>query len=132
LRKDRPWYKALGYKYIELAFKAAQEADPGATLYYNDYSLNNPTKAQAVHDMVADINSWKNTPQEIAKSPCLFASPDAATYTSKKAIVAVQNPDAASFDDEAVVGKSWDDLAPLYKAYEDYFRFGKQNAFCLS
>ena len=37
-------FKIIGEDFIELAFQFAHEADPEAELYYNDYSLNNPTK----------------------------------------------------------------------------------------
>lgn len=57
LRQDSPWYTAIGPDYIEEAFKAARAADPQVKLYYNDYSLNNAAKAQAVYNMVCDINT---------------------------------------------------------------------------
>ncbi|WP_139263239.1 endo-1,4-beta-xylanase [Flammeovirga pacifica] len=38
LRKSK-WFEIIGPEYIELAFKFANEADPNAELYYNDYSL---------------------------------------------------------------------------------------------
>jgi endo-1,4-beta-xylanase len=43
LRKS-PWLKIVGEDFIEQAFRFAQEADPKAELYYNDYSLENPAK----------------------------------------------------------------------------------------
>ena len=43
LRPTR-WLEALGPEYIALAFRAAHEADPGALLFYNDYSLVEPRK----------------------------------------------------------------------------------------
>jgi endo-1,4-beta-xylanase len=52
-----PWYDILGPDYIELAFRAARAADPGVTLYYNDYGLNNQNKAEAVRKMIDDINT---------------------------------------------------------------------------
>lgn len=60
---DNPWYKAIGYEYIEIAFKAARAADPDARLFYNDYSLNSfqgNNKQQAVFKMVQDINKFPN------------------------------------------------------------------------
>ncbi|MDR3284401.1 MAG: endo-1,4-beta-xylanase [Treponema sp.] len=54
--RESPWLTAIGSDYIELAFKAAREADPDAKLYYNDYSLDNQNKAAAVYEMVRDIN----------------------------------------------------------------------------
>ncbi|MDJ0601365.1 MAG: endo-1,4-beta-xylanase [Crocosphaera sp.] len=39
LRKT-PWFEWLGEDYIELAFRAAAEADPNALLFYNDYGLD--------------------------------------------------------------------------------------------
>lgn len=52
VRFDRPWYKILGEEGIYEAFKAAQEADPDAELYYNDYSLANPVKRAGVLRLV--------------------------------------------------------------------------------
>jgi endo-1,4-beta-xylanase len=66
LRTDVPWYRALGKNYIETAFRTAREADPDITLYYNDYCLITPHKAEAVWKMINDINNRykKETGQE--------------------------------------------------------------------
>ena len=57
LRTDVPWYRALGASYIETAFRTARETDPDITLYYNDYCLVFPHKAEAVWKMINDINN---------------------------------------------------------------------------
>lgn len=44
--RQTPWLRLIGDDYIELAFRFAQEADPQAELYYNDYSLENPAKRE--------------------------------------------------------------------------------------
>jgi endo-1,4-beta-xylanase len=50
--RDTPWRRALGDGYLELAFRIAEEADPGAELYYNDYSMELPAKRQATARLV--------------------------------------------------------------------------------
>ncbi|MBR1683261.1 MAG: endo-1,4-beta-xylanase [Bacteroidaceae bacterium] len=47
-----PLYNILGEDFIELAFRAAHEADPDAELYYNDYSMALPRKREAVCRLV--------------------------------------------------------------------------------
>jgi endo-1,4-beta-xylanase len=42
--RTSPWLKIIGEDYLVKAFEFAQAADPGAELYYNDYSLENPPK----------------------------------------------------------------------------------------
>lgn len=37
--RNSPWLGLLGPEYIEVAFKTAAEADPGAKLTYNDYGI---------------------------------------------------------------------------------------------
>jgi len=60
LRKS-PWYYAIGEDYLEQAFLAARKVldehpDWDIKLYYNDYNLDNRNKAQAVYNMVKEIN----------------------------------------------------------------------------
>lgn len=42
------FYQILGTDYIPLAFQYAHEADPNVQLYYNDFSMNKPTKVEGV------------------------------------------------------------------------------------
>jgi GH35 family endo-1,4-beta-xylanase len=42
--RNSPWLKALGPEYLTLAFRFAHEADPKATLYYNDYNIESGPK----------------------------------------------------------------------------------------
>jgi len=56
LRNENPWYKAIGADFVYESFLAARRADPHAILYYNDYNLNMPGKANTVRNMVRDVN----------------------------------------------------------------------------
>ncbi len=49
------WYRIIGEDYLAKAFQFAHEADPDAELYYNDYSLNNPDKADGAVRIVKAI-----------------------------------------------------------------------------
>src|SRR3954447_17066807 len=52
------WYQGIGPEYVEDAFRWAREADPGAKLFYNDYSAERVnTKSDAIYAMVADFKS---------------------------------------------------------------------------
>ena len=42
--RDSKWLQALGPEFLTLAFKFAHEADPDATLYYNDYNIESGPK----------------------------------------------------------------------------------------
>ena len=47
--------KIIGEEYIELAFRFAQEADPEAELYYNEYNIEKPAKRQATIKLVKSL-----------------------------------------------------------------------------
>ena len=49
------WYQIIGEDFVAKAFEFANEADPGAELYYNDYSLNNAAKADGAVRLVKSI-----------------------------------------------------------------------------
>jgi endo-1,4-beta-xylanase len=50
------WLQNIGEDYVELAFRAAAEADPGALLTYNDYDIETDTPAQqAKREVLLDM-----------------------------------------------------------------------------
>ncbi len=49
------FYEILGEEFIPLAFQYAHEADPNAELFYNDYSMANPAKRDAVVALVKKL-----------------------------------------------------------------------------
>ncbi|MET3535747.1 endo-1,4-beta-xylanase [Chryseobacterium limigenitum] len=55
-RKSK-FYEILGEEFIPLAFKYAQEADPEAELYYNDYNEWYPEKVKTVTQIVQNLKS---------------------------------------------------------------------------
>ncbi|WP_312389223.1 endo-1,4-beta-xylanase [Chryseobacterium sp.] len=55
-RKSK-FYEILGEEFIPLAFRYAQEADPNAELYYNDYNEWHPGKVKTVIQLMKDLKS---------------------------------------------------------------------------
>jgi len=55
--RNSPWRKIIGDDYIEKAFQFAHEADPGAQLNYNDYSLENPRKRQGAVALIQRLKA---------------------------------------------------------------------------
>lgn len=55
-RKSK-FHQILGDEFIPLAFQYAQEADPKAELYYNDYNEWYPEKVKTVNKMVQTLKS---------------------------------------------------------------------------
>lgn len=56
--RESGWFQAIGPDYIKEAFLAAKEAmgDKDIKLYYNDYNDDNQNKAEAIYQMVKEIN----------------------------------------------------------------------------
>jgi endo-1,4-beta-xylanase len=53
--RNSKFLQILGEDYLRLAFEYAREADPDAELYYNDYSLANPSKRDGVVRMIKKL-----------------------------------------------------------------------------
>ncbi|MGH7595449.1 MAG: endo-1,4-beta-xylanase [bacterium] len=51
------WLEIIGPDYIQKAFEFAREADPQAELYYNDFNLWKKEKAEAVVQLVRDLQA---------------------------------------------------------------------------
>jgi endo-1,4-beta-xylanase len=56
LRKSL-WLEIIGPDYIEKAFQWANEADPSAELYYNDYSVENAPKRNGIVALIRNLQS---------------------------------------------------------------------------
>jgi endo-1,4-beta-xylanase len=56
LRKS-PWLRIIGEDYIAKAFQFAHEADPGAELYYNDYSLERADKRAGAVALIRSLQA---------------------------------------------------------------------------
>lgn len=52
-----PWYDVIGPEYVELAFRFAHEADPGAILVYNDYATEAPRKRAMILELVKSLQA---------------------------------------------------------------------------
>lgn len=50
--RQSPFYNIIGPDFIEIAFKAAHQADPDAELYYNDFSMAKPAKRDSICALV--------------------------------------------------------------------------------
>jgi endo-1,4-beta-xylanase len=55
LYRKSPFYEIVGPEYIEKAFQYAHEADPQATLFYNDYNTENAAKRERIYQVVKGL-----------------------------------------------------------------------------
>lgn len=55
--RQSPWYTSTGTDYIKTAFRKANEIDPDAELYYNDYNVWKPKKLEAILRMANQLRS---------------------------------------------------------------------------
>ena len=56
-RPPSPWEAIIGPDFIAKAFEYAHEADPGAILRYNDYSLENPAKRKKLITLIKSLQA---------------------------------------------------------------------------
>lgn len=54
---ESPWRRIIGPDYIDYAFRFAQEADPGALLFYNDNHMFLPRKRDTVVAMIRQLKA---------------------------------------------------------------------------
>ena len=52
--RQSPFLSIAGPEFVERAFRVAHEADPKATLLYNDYNEHNPGRRRFLVDVIAD------------------------------------------------------------------------------
>ena len=57
--RTSPWEQIIGPDFIAKAFEYAHEADPGAILRYNDYSLENPAKRRKLITLIKELQAKK-------------------------------------------------------------------------
>ena len=55
--RNSKFYQIIGPEYIELAFKFANEADPNAELYYNDYNMAKKGKRDTVVKIINNLKT---------------------------------------------------------------------------
>ncbi|OOG77624.1 endo-1,4-beta-xylanase [Algoriphagus sp. A40] len=55
--RKTPWYNITGTEFVKAAFRKAQETDPEAELYYNDYNVWIPEKRKAILEMAKNLRA---------------------------------------------------------------------------
>jgi len=53
--RQSPWLRIIGPEYIAMAFQFAHQADPGAELHYNDFSVEAPAKRAGIVRLVRSL-----------------------------------------------------------------------------
>ncbi|MCT2537034.1 endo-1,4-beta-xylanase [Aquibacillus koreensis] len=53
--RDSKWLEIIGEDFLDKAFEYAHEADPNATLFYNDYNESNPEKRDKIYTLTKGL-----------------------------------------------------------------------------
>ncbi|CAM4362279.1 endo-1,4-beta-xylanase [Zobellia roscoffensis] len=53
--RESVFFKVMGERYLEFAFKVAEKADPSAELYYNDYNMWKPKKREGAIRLIENL-----------------------------------------------------------------------------
>ena len=132
------WYEALGPDYIEIAFRKADEVRraigrPDLKLYYNDYSLYVPGKANEVYEMVTELRA-KGVPIDgigmqshytqylsvdaVRRSLELFATIPGLEISVTELDIGIAASDTGlTAEEDALQGRLYAELFSLYKEY---------------
>jgi endo-1,4-beta-xylanase len=83
--RNTPWFRFLGSDYIDIAFRAASQADPQALLMYNDFGIEHDTpqaetKRTAVLRLLERLKSRGTPIQALGIQGHLFGHPDGVTF----------------------------------------------------
>lgn len=83
--RNTPWFRFLGQEYIDIAFRAARQADPRALLMYNDFGIEHDTKQAeikrtAILRLLERLKSRGIPIQGLGIQGHLFGHPDGVTF----------------------------------------------------
>lgn len=84
--RNTPWFRFLGPEYIDIAFRVAAEADPGAMLMYNDFGIEHDTaqaevKRTAILRLLERLKSRGTPIHALGIQGHLFGHPDGVKFT---------------------------------------------------
>ena len=133
--RQTQWLTSIGADYIAMAFQFAHEADPELKLYYNDYNLNNRSKADIVYAMVKDLREQGIPVDGIGMQGHynILTTPGSVEYSLKKfselgvegsiteldVVVDGASPSGLTEEQEIRQAITYAELFQVFKAYSD-------------
>lgn len=136
--RDSEWRRVIGDDWIKYAFEYAAKADPDVKLYYNDYSLEDPLKADAVVTLINYLNEDEtlvdgigiqghfnnNTSVEMVENTLKkFRALDIKVSISEMDVAYYgATPDEygnMSYDDQVKQAQKYAQLMQLFRKYDD-------------